>query len=169
MIKCLLGISMFFTKAPFTLWFMSMLMSFYCLTPLLSWMYKYKLTSLIIAILLTTMLYFTTNNAWQFFICYFIGLTFGQTLVRMIQKITYQPNKLTSFLVTNIAYASFCMYLFHRPIFNLFGRLFGYAEYGNIIFEMPVWANIITIIFIFALSWAIQKAYDMLLKQVNIK
>ena len=169
LIKCILGISMFFKNMPLTLWYMSMLMCFYCLTPLFAWKYKYKPTSLIFAILLTVILYFTTHYAWQYFICYFIGLYFGQSLICLPQKITYQPTKITTLIVANIAYASFCMYLFHRLIFNLFGRLFGYAEYGNIIFEMPLWANIITVLFIFALSWMIQKTYDMLLKRIGKK
>lgn len=169
LIKCLSGVSIYMHGTPYTLWYMSMLMSFYLLTPLIAWKFRYTWINVIIGILISLLMVFFSKNAALFFVCYFIGLHIGQKIINQVKNINFQPSMSTRFVVDRIAYASFCMYLFHRIFYNLVGVIFGYADCSRIVFVMPIYANIIAIIIIVISSYYIQKSYDLLINVVSPK
>ena len=173
-IKCIIGISMFVGQAPFTLWYISMLMVFYILTPILR--YKFKMTWLriitpiliFVGIVMLRVIHVTTdNNLIRFFISYELGLLIGEKVTSWLRDHDWNASALIRFFIEKIAYASFCMYLYHRVIYYAIGRITGYAE-GIIVFCMPIWCNIVAIISVLVISYFIQYYYDRLLRNVNV-
>ena len=174
-IKCIFGISMFIGQSPFTLWYISMLMVFYILTPILRYKFNRTLLGIFIPLLIFAGIVMlrvyhitTDNNLIQFFICYEFGLLMGEKVMTWLRNHDWKAPASIRFIFEKIAYASFCVYLYHRIIFYIVGRITGYADVGSIVFIMPLWCNVAAIMLIFILSYYIQLYYDKLLKNVSI-
>ncbi len=70
-------------------------------------------------------------------------------------------------IVSFVAYASMCAYLFHRPCYSVFRHLLGYVEDGRAFIPL-VWAPL-TVIAVFVISYFIQFFYDKALVRLDSK
>lgn len=170
-LKCMTGLALFFNDAPYTLWYMCMLMFFYVITPILNWKYSsYKINVVIFlfAIILfgtLSKLHLVHVNMAYYTPAYVIGLYLGN-------KTPYQPKVISSRvrkLVQLIAYSSFCIYLFHRVVFATIANIFN-REWvvGSILIPMSVPGAIFAVICVFFVSYMIQKTYDALLFKLGV-
>ena len=174
-IKCISGISMFIGQAPFTLWYISMLMVFYILTPILqyrfnmSWLRIFSPILVFAGIVLLRVFNVTTdNNLILYFISYELGLLIGEKVTTWLRDHDWKVPVSIRFLIEKVAYASFCMYLYHRVIYYAIGKITCYAD-GGIIFCMPIWCNVAALVSVLILSYYMQLYYDKFFKNINIK
>ena len=70
-------------------------------------------------------------------------------------------------VVSFVAYASMCAYLFHRPCYSIFRHLLGYIVDGRAYIPLA-WAPLI-VITIFVISFSIQYLYDIVLVFIGSK
>ena len=64
------------------------------------------------------------------------------------------------------AYSSMAAYLFHRQFFGIALFLFGIRGFGEP--YLPIWVALITLIVVFAVSWAIQLVYDKIVSRILV-
>ena len=213
----LTGISCFIEPMPKTLWFFTMMVLFYWITPLIclgnsnKWYNKLLMSIAVYAILLLihvfihpidyrVLLYFPfyvigiicplSATKWRnthsftiialggavsflnlfssqldFCIPRFISCLFSAAMILGVGNIisNFLGEKVKSF-ITVISYACMCAYLFHRPIYEAFQRVFE-NEQGT----MPIYLIPIMIITLFIISYYIQKAYDKVINIVFVK
>ena len=168
------GVSVYWGQKPFTLWYMSMLMTFYLITPLMRFSYSKRCIRAIIAIACTismAALYYVgklDNSVLLYFLSYSIGLYVGDYLLAWLRTHELEVSSIIRKGVEIIAYASFCMYLYHRVIFYAIGKITGYANEG-IVFSMPIWCNVVAIVITIGISYYIQQAYDKILNNLHKK
>lgn len=206
LIKGALLVSMFMPPAPPTLWFITMIMLFYLIAPLLiryvnnlpiylviniilmvifsfaeeskvfifypsfalglwlkanpNWLKKVQEQQFIITVVFTLLYYFHFTEIYRsaprdFLTINIIFINMGAILFyfysgQIMRKIKFsQP-------VQTISYASFCMYLFHRPIFSLTRyTFFPVSETAQVIYLLVVAVPLIIVI-----SLLIQTIYD---------
>lgn len=171
-LKCVLGIALFFNEAPFTLWYMCMLMFFYLITPILNWKYRsYKIN---LAIYIFVVILFgvlskidvTHGNMALYTPAYVLGLYLGK-------KWYIKPSVNSSFItkiVQIVAYSSFCIYLFHRVIFATIANIYnGEMIIGSILLPMDVYCALISIVITPVVAYLLQKLYDFLVLKINFK
>lgn len=209
-VKGLLGISMYLEPAPLTLWFVSMLVLFYLMTPLLLAMVNRVAAfgGLVGAIFVATLLWEVTVGTVDLrvlmylpsfclgifcanfgFKSQYIGgrmalllLPFAGALVfipvplatldylKVMPLITLCAYLVFYFCYANearfvpfraiafLSYASFAMYLFHRPIYNLLrGLYFPEQPVAQILYLMTAGLLAVAVI-----AWIAQKSYDRL-------
>lgn len=171
-VNAILLLSMFNPPAPYTLWFVSMIMTFYLATPFLARLaefpYRYLLTGilmLVCAVLVHERVHTLDTRFIQYLPCFLFGIAYKrmaglERLVRprtalllvlmipafllyqlqhgaggsaamgripavlvgtllLFQSTTLLARRYNSPGVLRLAYASFCIYLFHRVIFQL--------------------------------------------------
>ncbi|MEZ5542360.1 MAG: acyltransferase [Pseudomonadota bacterium] len=211
-LNALLLMSMFLPPAPYTLWFVCMIMTFYLLTPPLLWLAEYPY-----ALLLAGSTLLALGSAWhlavhpldtrllQYLPCFLAGIAwtrmpalagacarrsvlvlgvlvaaflwyrvlYGQGLeaalgripailagtVLLYQSSVRQAGYLRARWLTHLAYASFCIYLFHRPVFHyLIGLHFPEDAWLRLAWLLGV-ALPLTVV----LAYAVQTSYDRLL------
>lgn len=170
-LKCMTGIVLFFNDAPYTLWYMCMLMFFYMITPILNWKYssyKKNIIMYLIAVILfgiLSMLDITHENMAYYMPAYVLGLYLGNT-IHIPSKVYTSPIEA---FVSLVAYSSFCIYLFHRVIFATVANIFNEDWIvGSILIPMTLPCALVAVISVIIVSYGIQKCYDaMLIKLKN--
>lgn len=165
-LKCMTGIVLFFNDAPYTLWYMCMLMFFYMITPILNWKYSsYKKNIIMYFIViflfgLLSTLDITHENLAYYMPAYVIGLYLGNTIHIPSKVYTSQIAK----IVHLVAYSSFCIYLFHRVIFATVANIFKEDwSVGSILIPMTLPCALVAVISVILVSYGIQKCYDTIL------
>lgn len=185
LLKSTVLLSMLFAPAPFTLWFIVMLMSFYVIAPPLiqarsNLGYFSLFCLLIINALLALSLKFDTVD--MRILLYFPAFATGiylagqpDRLARVIDNIPalgalvgaalllifaammqYQDRFKPMKIVYTISFASFFMYLFHRPVYKLVTYFYTpETMLGDVLFLMGVCLPLVI-----ALSWTGQTIYD---------
>lgn len=217
-IKASLLISSFLGPSPPTLWFITILMTFYASAPflmlacekikigkllaiyivitvllLLCWRVTHLLDIRIIVYLpaftfglyisnhdikisqnkllfaislsLGTILSFTTNNSHNSF-----NMLLATPMITVVSVLLYTvfnkfsvQNKKINISILIMSYASYGMYLFHRPIYMIFKRLyFPESNIMQIVYLVTVCLPIIVL-----LSYIIQKSYDTTIKMLT--
>ena len=171
-IKCLLGVALFNNSAPFTLWYMCMLMVFYALTPILNWKFCSVRSNIIVAVVLLLILFvlwlsdISHFNLVLYAPAYIIGLFLGRKQL----FVSNSPNKLghVHTYIHIIAYSSFCAYLFHRVIFVATANIFNHEWVtGNILVPMTIPCAIVAVVITFFSSYIIQRGYDYIIKSLT--
>lgn len=176
--KAAIAVSMFFKPAPPTLWYVTMLLSFYLISPFLIMVMKNKRTTYIwvlyisISIALLIIHYFLRIidvRVITYFPAFYLGLITSMKgddyikksflafllIIGLFASFAFNQNKLQidwllstilvstgsyyifmifknkislpkSFhiSVSSLAYSSYCMYLFHRPIYMIFKKIY---------------------------------------------
>ncbi len=206
--KALIGISMYYQPAPLTLWFITMLLLFYLVTPALV-----ALVNKLPAYLLVTAALFGATLAIKvitntvdlrlllYFPCFCLGVfcanhglrnrlinlkialpgllaalllvwvNFDIETLNMLKRIplvalgaylifyvaaTNEQRFRESTVVSLLAYSSFAMYLFHRPILNgVQAAWFPDAGWLQVVYLASVGLCLVVLI-----SWSLQKLYD---------
>lgn len=209
-VKGLMGISMYWEPAPLTLWFVSMLVLFYLMTPLLLALVTRAAVfgGVIIAIFIVTLLWEVTVGTVDLRVLMYLpsfclgifcanfglenqylsgrralillpvaaGLAFIPIPLDTLDYLKVMPLiTLCAYLVFYVcyaneehfaplkpiallSYASFAMYLFHRPIYNLLRELyFPEQPAAQTLYLMTVGLLTVAIT-----AWAAQKSYDRL-------
>lgn len=171
-LKCILGVSVYIGQKPYTLWYMSMLMTFYILSPLVNCTQRYlRFFMSLVFVSFMIFLHYICNLDYKvlgYFVCYITGLYSGGYIIKWLRNCSISTHVVCRIFVETLAYASFCMYLFHRVFFYLVGKVYGYAD-QSICFSMPFRSNVVAIITTIILSYFIQLAYDKLLNFLQQK
>lgn len=169
-LKCMTGVVLFFNDAPYTLWYMCMLMFFYMITPVLNWKYaSYKINIIMYLIVVVlfgslSMLGIIHENMAYYMPAYVLGLYIGNT-IRIPSKIY---TSLSAKIVQVVAYSSFCIYLFHRVIFATVANVFnGEWVLESILIPMRLRYAFVAVISVFLVSYGIQKCYDAILLRLK--
>jgi peptidoglycan/LPS O-acetylase OafA/YrhL len=202
-------LSMFRPPAPYTLWFVSMIMTFYLVTPLLLWLVRSPrvylpagIALLVLGIPVHLYVHPLDTRILQYLPCFLLGIAWqryplpepvyarrfvllvagmlvafllyrlqhGQELYAALGRIPailagtmllYQfvdrySGRLQSQLVARMAYASFCIYLFHRLVFHYsIGLYFPDGEYWRLAYLLGVVVPLIVVV-----SYFTQLFYD---------
>lgn len=220
-IKAALLISMIITPAPLTLWFVTMLMLFYAISPLLIYAFKtirvgrLMIYCLIMIIALTAYWYFTRKldiRLIMYFPSFVLGVFLANNNVELVEKkfksgilmttifcisflfLTIPYKKLNEILdppmillcsyylfngakkivfsshkickaVAILSYSSYCMYLFHRPIYMCLIKWYFPEEH----FYQVVYLVGFCVPCIFLISFTFQKVFDVMINALTTR
>jgi peptidoglycan/LPS O-acetylase OafA/YrhL len=219
-LKAALMLSMFLKPAPPTLWFITMLMLFYILSPFLIVacqklkMIKIIISYLIIAFILLSYFYFTQLldvRILMYLPAFVFGLLVANKKISFVENKVYllsalvlgilisfitntsyialnwllatlmvtilpfflflifknvsMPSRIDINMILNLSYSSYCMYLFHRPVYILFKKL--YFPESDAIQLLYLVAFCLPYIALF--SYIVQKSYDAIVQALSIK
>ncbi len=216
-VRALLLVSMFLPPAPYTLWFISMIMTFYLLTPWLLRQADHSRTLLlaglilmVVGIMMHQQVHPLDTRMLQYLPCFLLGLAWkrmpalapacarrvllviaallgafllyrlqhGQELDAALGRIptivtgtvllylaaSRYSGRLQAPWITRVAYASFCVYLFHRLVFHYaIGLYFPVDAYARLAYLMGVVLPLIVV-----LSYYAQRLYDRVQQTIHL-
>lgn len=169
-LKMLLGVGIVNGCAPFTLWYMCMLMVFYALTPILRFSYPKKIYNAIafIAICLVLRYILRVSDIILLYYCaYALGLFVGRWLIPHLSKISLNRDGWGAKSISALAYGSFCAYLFHRVVFWLVANMFVEGWMRSILVPMSILTCVFAVIVLFVASYGIQYIYDVFIAYIG--
>lgn len=216
-VKALLGVSMYFGPAPLTLWFITMLVLFYFITPLLlllvdnrlayaAFAFSLLMGTIIIMLAFNTVdpriiLYFpsfclgifcahhgVTNRLANplvigavFVLCAPLAfMTFSIETLNYLKQVPliacaaylvfyfcwrHERRFKSAAIISFLAYSSYAIYLFHRPVFNSLKALyFPQADLFQVLYLQTVGFILVALV-----AWGLQKIYDVFYKRVSAR
>lgn len=165
-------LSPLFVTPMFTLWFVGLILLLYFLYPIFCYYSKNTRDLFLVSLLifsLALIIHYSLNLIHiQFFIYYWIfilGIFLAKSNCKFnVIELFIKRHKILLKFILTVSIASFCIYLFHRPLFSISVTLLNALNLNIYLHDLIIYAIIIP--FIFIISYYIQIYYDKFVKKI---